>query len=315
MVRFGIQVEPQFGFTYPEVAQLAREAERLGYTALWVSDHFFFDAQSERRNCLEAWTLIAALAPITSSLRLGTLVTCNSYRLPSVLAKIATSLDHISGGRLEFGLGAGWKELEYRAYGIPFPPIGTRLGQLEEAVRLMRLLWTKERASFRGTYYRLEDALCMPKPVQQPLKVWIGGLGEKKLLRLVAELADGWNLLPGLSLAEAKRKLEVLRHHCQAVGRDFATLEKSLFLVACVVEREEELERRISEVERALGPMGSAALHMAKEAGTAGTPQRVAQTLSQFYQLGFDYFIAMFPYGQDREMLERFAKTVMPQLG
>jgi F420-dependent oxidoreductase-like protein len=312
MTRFGVQIEPQFGFTYAEVAEIAKDAERAGFTSLWVSDHIFLDAQSERRNCLEAWTLITALAPITTRLRLGTLVTCNSYRLPSLLAKTAASFDHLSNGRLEFGIGAGWKEAEYRAYGIPFPPIGTRLAQLEEAVRLIRLLWTQERASFSGTHYRLENAVCAPKPVQQPLKIWVGGAGEKKLLRLVAERADGWNMIFGAPLPEVKRKVGVLRRHCDAVGRDFATIEKSLFIVACVVEREEELSTRAAEVQRALGSAGL--LQAAQAAGTAGTAERVAETLRGFQELGFDYFIAMFPYKQDREMLQRFAETVMPRL-
>jgi len=314
MARFGIQIEPQFGFTYAEVAEIAKEAERVGFTALWVSDHIFFDAQSSRRNCIEAWTLITALAPLTTRLRLGTLVTCNSYRQPSFLAKIAASFDHLSNGRLEFGLGAGWKEIEYRAYGIPFPSIGTRLAQLDEAVRLIRLLWTEERASFAGTHYRLENAVCAPKPVQQPLKIWIGGMGEKKLLRLVAEQADGWNMLPGVPLSGVKRKVEVLRRHCDAVGRDFATIEKSLFIVSCVVEHEEELNKRAADLEKALGPGSGSMLQAAKKAGTAGTPDRVAETLRSFQELGFNYFIAMFPYKQDREMLQRFAEMVMPKL-
>ncbi|MEW6299410.1 MAG: TIGR03560 family F420-dependent LLM class oxidoreductase [Thermodesulfobacteriota bacterium] len=312
MTRFGIQIEPQFGFTYPEVAEIAKEAERAGFTSLWVSDHLFFDAASERRNCLEAWTLITALAPVTTRLRLGTLVTCNSYRQPGLLAKIAAGVDHLSNGRLEFGIGAGWKEMEYRAYGFPFPPAGTRLAQLDEAVRLIRLLWTQERASFAGTYYRLENAVCAPKPVQQPLKVWVGGAGEKKLLRIVAEHADGWNMLFGIPLPQVKRKLEALRRHCDAVGRDFSAIDKSLFIVACVVEREEELQRRTEAVQQSLGAPWL--IKSAQEAGTAGTPEQVAATLRAFRALGFDYFIAMFPYKQDREMLQRFAETVVPLL-
>ncbi len=312
MTRFGIQIEPQFGFTYTEVADLAKEAERLGFTALWASDHLFFDARSERRNCLDTWTLITALAPITTRLRLGTLVTCNSYRLPSILAKMAVSVDHLSNGRLEFGIGAGWKEMEYHAYGVPFPPVGTRLAQLEEAVRMIRLLWTEERASFTGKYYRLENALCAPKPVQQPLKVWIGGAGEKKLLRIVAQHADGWNMIFGYPLPAVKKKLEVLRRHCDAAGRDFTKIEKSLFMVACVVEREEELNKRIAEVAKALG--SGAILQTAQNSGTVGTPEHVAETLRSYQTLGFDYFIAMFPYKQDREMLQRFAETIVPLL-
>jgi len=312
MTRFGIQIEPQFGFTYTEVADLAKEAERLGFTALWASDHLFFDARSERRNCLDTWTLITALAPITTRLRLGTLVTCNSYRLPSILAKMAVSVDHLSNGRLEFGIGAGWKEMEYHAYGVPFPPVGTRLAQLEEAVRMIRLLWTEERASFTGKYYRLENAFCAPKPVQQPLKVWIGGAGEKKLLRIVAQHADGWNMIFGYPLPAVKKKLDVLRRHCDAAGRDFTKIEKSLFMVACVVEREEELNKRIAEVAKALG--SGAILQTAQNSGTVGTPEHVAETLRSYQTLGFDYFIAMFPYKQDREMLQRFAETIVPLL-
>jgi F420-dependent oxidoreductase-like protein len=237
MTRFGIQIEPQFGFTFGEIADLAKEAERLGFTGMWASDHLFFDSRSEHRNCLDTWTLITALAPLTTRLRLGTLVTCNSYRLPSILAKMAASVDHLSNGRLEFGIGAGWKEMEYNAYGIPFPPVGTRLAQLEEAVQLIRRLWTEEKASFAGKYYRLENAFCAPKPVQRPLKMWLGGAGEKKLLRIVAQYADGWNMLFGYPLPVVKKKLEVLQLHCDTVGRDFSKLEKSLFIVVCVAEQ------------------------------------------------------------------------------
>jgi F420-dependent oxidoreductase-like protein len=312
MTRFGIQIEPQFGFTYTEVADIAKEAERLGFTGLWASDHLFFDAQSERRNCLDAWTLITALAPITTRLRLGTLVTCNSYRLPSILAKMAANIDHISNGRLEFGIGAGWKEMEYRAYGIPFPSISTRLAQLEEAVQVIKLLWTKERASFSGKHYQLENAFNAPKPVQRPLKMWIGGAGEKKLLRIVAQYADGWNMIFGHPLPTVKKKLEALKRHCDTVGRDFTKIEKSLFIVACIVENEDELKRRETDVAKALGSGGI--LRMAQNSGTVGTPERVAETLRSFQELGFDYFIAMFPYKQDREMLQRFAETVIPRL-
>jgi F420-dependent oxidoreductase-like protein len=314
MARFGIQIEPQFGFTFAQVAELAKEAERLGFTALWASDHLFWDAHSEQRNCLDAWTLITALAPMTTRLRLGTLVTCNSYRLPGVLAKMAASVDHLSNGRLEFGIGAGWKEIEYRAYGIPFPPVPTRLAQLEEATQVIRLLWTEERASFAGKHYRLENAFCAPKPVQRPLKMWIGGAGEKKLLRIVAQHADGWNMIFGHPLSAVKQKLAALRRHCEAVGRDFTKLDKSLFIVACVINREDELERRKADLERALGARAPAMLQMAQQAGTVGTAERVAETLRSYQELGFDYFIAMFPYQQDREMLQRVAETVIPQL-
>ena len=309
--RFGIQIEPQFGFTYDEVAQIAKEAERLGFYGLWASDHLFWDARSEQRNCLEAWTLLTALAPVTTRLRLGTLVTCNSYRPPGILAKIASSLDHLSKGRLEFGIGAGWKELEYRAYGIPFPSIGTRLAQLEEAVQVVRLLWTQDRASFPGTHYQLQEALCAPKPVQQPPRIWIAGGGEKVMLRIVAQYADGWNILLGSSVETVQRKTDILRRHCDALKRDFSTLEKSLFLAVVLAEDEKELKRREAESAQALGGRG---LWASRELGTAGTPERVAETLRELRALGFQHFQMVFPYKQEQEMLQRFAELVVPQL-
>lgn len=309
--RFGIQIEPQFGFTYDEVAQIAKEAERRGFYGLWASDHLFWDSRSEQRNCLEAWTLLTALAPVTTELRLGTLVTCNSYRPPSILAKIASSLDHLSNGRLEFGIGAGWKELEYRAYGIPFPSIGTRLSQLEEAVQVVRLLWTQERASFSGTHYQLQEALCAPKPIQQPPRIWIAGGGEKVMLRIVAQYADGWNILLRSSVETVKRKTDILRRHCDALKRDFSTIEKSLFLAVVLAEDEKELKRREAESARALGGRG---LWASRELGTAGTPERLAETLRALQALGFHHFQMVFPYKQEREMLQRFAELVVPQL-
>jgi F420-dependent oxidoreductase-like protein len=312
MTRFGIQIEPQFGFTFPELADLAKEAERLHYTALWASDHLFFDSHSEQRNCLDAWTLITALAPVTTRLRLGTLVTCNSYRLPSILAKMASCVDHISNGRLEFGIGAGWKEMEYKAYGIPFPSVSTRLAQLEEAVQVIKKLWTEERASFKGEHYQLDNAFNAPKPVQKPLPMWIGGAGEKKLLRLVAQYADGWNMIFGYQLPAVKKKLEVLKRHCDVVKRDFTKIEKSLFIVTCLADTEEELNKREAEASTALST--GRILKLARESRMVGTPAQVAETLQSYRELGFDYFIAMFPYKQDKEMLQRFAETVMPQV-
>ena len=312
MPRFGIQIEPQFGFTFNDIADLAKEAERLGFTALWASDHLLWDAKSERRNCLDVWALMPALAAVTTKLRLGTLVTCNSYRLPSVLAKTAASVDHISNGRLEFGLGAGWKDIEYKAYGIPFPPVATRLAQLEEAAQLIKLLWTEERASFNGKHYQLNDATCAPKPVQQPLKMWIGGAGEKKLLRMVAQYADGWNMIFGYQLPAVKKKLDVLKQHCDAVKRDFTKIDKSLFIVTSIAESEAEMKKREADTAAALGT--GRIFKLAREAGTIGTAEQVAEVLRGYQDLGFDYFIAMFPYTQDKEMLQRFAETVVPRL-
>jgi alkanesulfonate monooxygenase SsuD/methylene tetrahydromethanopterin reductase-like flavin-dependent oxidoreductase (luciferase family) len=165
-----------------------------GLSCLWASD-IQADAQATQRPCLEAWTL-DRLAPLTARHGSGRWSPA-AYRHPSLLAKAVASLDLISQGRVDCGLGAGWNAAECRAYGIPFPPVGTRIAQLREAVQVLRRLWTHDRASFPGQYYTLDEAVGMPKPRQQPLPLWIGGQGEKSLLRLVAEAADGWNMVPG----------------------------------------------------------------------------------------------------------------------
>ena len=314
MLRFALQIEPQFGFTFDEVVQIAKTAEQTGCHALWSSDHLLWDADSTRRPCLEAWTMLTALAPLTTSLRLGTLVTCNAYRHPSILAKIVACLDTISQGRVNCGLGAGWKELEARAYGLPFPSMGTRIAQLGEAVRLIRRLWTEERVTFQGQYYTLEDALCAPKPVQPRLPLWIGGQGEKKLLRLVAEEADGWNMVLGSSLEQVRQKLAVLQRHCDAVGRDLATLDKSLFLCTYLYDSAPEFAAYRADQARLLGAQSTAHLDRARELGLAGSTAQVTETLQRYLACGFDYIIAWFPYTRERDMLQRYAEEVWPHL-
>jgi F420-dependent oxidoreductase-like protein len=314
MLRVGIQIEPQYGFAFDTVVHIAQTAEQAGYHALWTSDHLQWDAHSTQRNCFESWTLLTALAPLTTTLRLGTLVSCNSYRHPSLLAKAAACLDTISHGRLDCGLGAGWKEDEYRAYGIPFPPVGTRLAQLREAVQILKRLWTQEQASFQGQYYTLEAAICTPKPVQRPLPLWIGGQGEKKLLRLVAEEADGWNMVLGSSLEQVRHKLEVLQRHCEAVGRDMTTLDLSLFVLTFVYDTEQEYEYYLTEQSRLLGAPSVAALERARQLGLAGTAAQVTDTLRRYLAHGFDYVIALFPYTRERHMLQRYAEEIWPQL-
>lgn len=310
MARVAIQIEPAFGFTFEEVVQVAHMAEQAGYHALWTSDHLFLDAQATHRPCLEAWTLLTALAPLTTTLRLGTLVTCYAYRHPSLLAKAVACLDLISQGRVDCGLGAGWNAAECHAYGIPFPLVGTRMAQLREAVQVLRLLWTHERASFPGRYYTLEEAVCTPKPRQQPLPLWIGGQGEKSLLRLVAEAADGWNMVPGSSLAHVRHTLEVLERHCDAVGRDLHTIDKSLLIYTYLYDTEQEFTRFLTDQARLLGTDSQAGLFRARELGLAGSAAQVTDTLGRYLACGFDYLIALFPYTRERDMLQRYAEEV-----
>lgn len=314
MIRFGIQIEPQFGFTFNDVVDIARTAEQTGYHALWSSDHLLWDEDSAQRNCFEAWTLLTALAPLTTTLRLGTLVTCNSYRHPSMLAKTVACLDNIGGGRIDCGIGAGWKELEYRAYGIPFPPMGERMARLGEAIEVIKRLWADDRTSFQGQYYQLDNATCRPKPVQRPLPLWIGGQGERKLLRLVAAAADGWNMVLGSTIEQVRYKLDVLQQHCDAVERDIATLDKSLFILTYLFDSEQEYNRILSDQARLLGPDSTASLQRARQLGLAGSAEQVTETLLRYLACGFDYVVALFPYTRERDMLQHYAEDVRPYL-
>jgi F420-dependent oxidoreductase-like protein len=201
-----------------EVWQAADEAPALH--SAWLFDHFYPIFSDPTGPCLEGWTALAALAAATRRIRLGVLVTGNVHRHPAVLANMCATVDVISNGRLEIGLGAGWNAQECDAYGIPLFSVRERLERMEEAAQVLRLLLTQEVSSYEGEHYRLVDARCEPKPVQQPAPpLGIGGSGERRTLRTVARWADHWNYSGG-DVAELRHKLEVLRGHCDAVGRD-----------------------------------------------------------------------------------------------
>lgn len=314
MTRVGIQIEPQYGFTFDEIIQIAQLAEQQQYHAIWTSDHLIWDADSTTRNCFEAWTLLSALASLTQTLRLGSLVTCYAHRYPSMLAKTVACVDTISSGRIDCGIGAGWNDAECRAYGIPFPDVNTRMDQLSETAQILKHMWTKDRVSFHGQHYTVDDALCAPKPVQHPLPLWIGGQGEHRLLRAVAEYADGWNMVLGRSVKEVKHKLEVLERHCEAVGRDPSTLDKSLFILTFLFDSEAEFNQLQANQAEKLGPGFPAALQRAHELGLAGSASQVTDAIKHYQALGFDYFIALFPYTHERDQIVRFAEEVCPSL-
>ena len=304
-----VQLEPQWGFAYDDVAAIAVAAEQSGWDALWVSDHILWDGDAIDRNCFEAWTLLAALAVATTTLRLGTLVTCNSYRHPSLLAKMVAGIDCISGGRVDFGIGAGWKEEEYRAYGYDFPGIGTRQAQMSEAIDLSRLLWTEPYADFAGKHYRLDRAVCAPKPVQAPLPVWIGGHGDK-LLRIVAEKADGWNMVFGRTLEELADRHAVLDCHLDDLGRDPATLKRSVFLFSAIVDSASELEALANDQRQRLGAVADRFMGAGQAAGLIGSAEEVAASLRDHLALGFGGLHLLFPYGHEVEQIQRFAADV-----
>ena len=240
-LEFGIQIEPQFGFTYEEIKEIALEAERLGFESLWVSDHFFLTKDNLGTNCLECYTTLSALARDTQTLRIGPMVASQSYRNPGLLANIASSLDHISGGRLYFGIGAGWKVVEYDAYGYPFPKAAIRIRQLEETIEIAKRMWMQERATYEGRYYSVKDALCYPHPVQKPhIPIWVGGTGNLTL-RVAAKHADAVNFAWSQPPEFFEEKAKILKRHCEKIGRDFGDIRKSAGLMVTLEETQEEL--------------------------------------------------------------------------
>lgn len=227
-LRFGIKTAPQ-STTYEAMQRVWREADATPiFEHAWLFDHFMPINGDTTGPCLEGWTLLSAFAALTKRLRVGVMVTGNTYRYPAVLANMGATVDIISNGRLDFGIGAAWNEMEHNAYGIPFPSPGERLRRLAEACEVIKRMWTETAPDFDGQYYQLKQAYCEPKPVQKPYPPFvIGGSGEKVTLRIAAQYADIWNFVGG-SVETFQHKNTVLDEHCNTIGRDPKTIERSV---------------------------------------------------------------------------------------
>jgi F420-dependent oxidoreductase-like protein len=225
-MRYGIKLSQNA--TIDQLRAVWRVADEAGFDHCWCMDHFATLGPRDDGPIFEAWTLLAGMAVATSRTRIGCMVTGNTYRHPAVLAKAAVTVDHLSGGRLEFGLGAGWAENEHTMLGLPFGTKGERADWLEEACELIRSLWTQQRTSFDGKHYKLTGAIAEPKPVQQPHPpIWIGGSGRERTLRITARYADVWNAAGGSPEAVAQASL-VLDQRCAEIGRDPAQIRRSV---------------------------------------------------------------------------------------
>jgi F420-dependent oxidoreductase-like protein len=306
-VRFGIHAGQQHT-TFEAYLGLWRAVEDLGFDWASVFDHFLPIQSNPEGPCFDGLTLLSALAAHTRTIRCGVIVVGVTYRHPAVLANIASTVDHVSGGRLELGMGAAWYEMEHDEYGIPFPPIGRRISMLGEALKVVRALWTQHRANFKGRHFVLEEALCEPKPVQSPHPpLWVGGAGEKRTLRVVAESADGWNTF--FMPEEAyKHKLNVLAEHGRAVGRDTDQIRKQLVVQAVVAESESDLQRRL----QALANTRGVDPERLRAAGLVGTPEQCVEKLLPYVRLGVGDFLIGARPPADLETLELIAKRVAP---
>jgi F420-dependent oxidoreductase-like protein len=271
-VTFGFKTEPPRA-AYADLVRIWQEADEIPVISdLWAFDHFVPLRADPSEPCLEGWTTLTALATQTRRARVGLLVAGNTYRHPAILAKMAAALDVITGGRLEFGIGAGWHEGEHRMYGLPFGTVADRIRALDEACEVVRRLWTDDRATFGGRYYTLDDARCEPKPVQRPYPpITIGGTGERLTLRVVARHADRWNF-NGSAAAEFVRLNGILDEHCAAVGRDPAAIQRSVQLKVGL--------DLTGVAEEALAYIRAGAAHVVLNARfplTPGAPTRVAR--------------------------------------
>lgn len=322
---------PHYDFSYPDgrpadldaTIEVARRAEELGFDSVWVSDHFFLDlskygGSSTRHGSLEAMTTLAATAMDTERVRLGTLVLCEAFRHPPVLAKMAATIDIISGGRFDLGIGAGWYEDEYRAFGFRFPPTAERIARLREAVDIVGGMLSSERFTYEGRFYRVEDAPNDPPPVQRPRPpIWVGGKGGPKIMRIVAEAADGWNTVWRWAPGAYEERLRELDRACERAGRDPATVRRSVGLYTVVGSDERDLEQRWKRVAEG-APIDASGLQRAAFSRDAlvGTAEECIARIKEFAALGVEHMVCSFglvPFSlTDPEQMELFAREVLP---
>ena len=286
--------------------EIAELIEELGYDSIWLYDHFHNVPRPAHEAVFECWTTVAALSQATSRIRLGQMVGCNSYRQPSVLAKMTSTVDVISGGRLDWGIGAGWYENEYRGYGFDFPAAKDRIGMLREAVEIVKSMWTQPETTYDGRYYTLDRAHCDPKPLQQPHPpIWIGGGGEQLTLRVVARHADVSNF--GGKPHEWAHKAEVLKGHCKDVGRDYDEIRKTISGEVFVRETEAEIEAAGTR------SMWGEPAESWRAGNLVGTPEQVAEKIQAYVDLGCTGFVPWCSDYPDTQTLQLFAEKVMPE--
>ena len=299
----------QFAFS----KEIAITADNLGFDSIYAYDHLipFFKDDTEK-NIFECFTLLSAAATITNKIKIGQIVTCNSYRNPALLAKMLSTLDVISNGRIELGIGAGWYEKEYVAYGYDFSTHITRIRQLDESISIIKELWTRRSASFSGRYYMLKDAICNPKPIQKPHPIiMVGGSGEKYLLKVVAKHADRYNNFFG-SPNELKKKIAVLKEHCNTFRRDYKQIQHSVALPCIITESEVDVNQILDRYKRN-DKTTKQYLNYLVGGITVGIPEKIIKGLNEYVELGITHFIIHF-IGLNNSVLKLFRSKVVNKL-
>ncbi|HMA38016.1 MAG TPA: LLM class F420-dependent oxidoreductase [Chloroflexia bacterium] len=290
---------------YEAMTRVGQEAERLGYDSIWVYDHFHTVPTPELESVFECWTITAGLARDTKTIRLGQMVTCNGYRNPALLAKIASTVDVLSHGRLDFGIGAGWYEHEYRAYGYDYPDGPTRLKMLGDALQIIHAMWAAPYATVEGAYHRVRGAINEPKGVQKPHPpIWVGGGGEKVTLKLVAKYADACNV-GGWDPDVYRHKFSVVREHCATVGRDYSAILKSSEVFLYLTDHPERIDQEIAH----LSPAVQEEIH---SRFLVATPATAKSRLLALVDAGVEYFIVYLFNAARLEPVQQFAQEVRP---
>ena len=307
-LHFGFTL-PQIKRTWAECREAALHVDGLGFDSVWVCDHVYGVPRPDLP-ILEGWSLLTAVAAITEHVELGTLVTPPFFRNPAMLAKQISTIDQIANGRVIMGLGAGWFQPEFEAYGNAFPPLGERMKGLEEYVQILKGMWTEPTTSFEGKHFRVAEAYCEPKPPRRS-PILIGGTGEKVLMGIVARHADIWNNM-AIAQGQLAQKVEALMKRCDEAKRDPAEIQISQQCVVIVEETDEAARAALARAGKIYGGHMGAGL---EEHGIWGTPERVAECIERHRRLGCTSFIMEF-FGRDtRPPAELFASEVLPRLG
>jgi F420-dependent oxidoreductase-like protein len=290
---------------WQKTVDIAVLAEELGFDSVWVYDHFHNVPRPIHETVFECWTVMAAISQRTSRIRLGQMVSCNAYRHPSLVAKITSTIDVISGGRLDFGIGAGWYEHEYKGYGFPFGLPKERIGMLRESVEIIKSMWSNAQTSYQGTHYQLDGAQCDPKPLQQPNPpIWIGGGGEQLTLRVVARHGDWANFAGGSHIDVFNHKSALLADHCKAVGRDVDAIGRSIGGDIFIRETEKELAQAGTRSLTGEAVETWSANHF------VGTVEQVAEKMQTYINAGCRGFTPWCADFAESETLHHYAKVM-----
>jgi F420-dependent oxidoreductase-like protein len=308
-VRFGVQTGQQ-NIEWEPLRAFWAKADGWGYDSLWVFDHFYpIFSPNPEGPCLEGWTALSALSQNTRRARIGALVNGNTYRNPSLTAKMAATLDQICGGRLNLGLGAGWFELEHKSLGFDFKTVGGRLAALEESCQIIKGMLSGEKTTLHGRHYDVVDALCNPRPAQAHLPLMIGGHGEKVLLKIVAKYADMWNMTNS-DAAEMKRLIGIIERHGDTVGRNTDEIEKTLMLALCY-KAPKQREEMLTGV---VAMMAQTSPDKARERMIIGSKQECLDKIEGFVKAGVTHFVFMHvPPMTAEEDIQAFAEDIIPQ--